>query len=271
MNHALLYNRDGYVIVRQLFTQEEVASMRERALALPDDKKHLDLLSLPSLRDVLLDKRLLSVFRALIGDDLVYYGDSSVSIDAVSHGFHKDNPDRNDPNGPDWKGDYPIVRCGIYTQSHKGQPNGLDLRRGSHNMPSINDGDHVQAATEPGDVVFWNARTTHSGYGITLFGHAIDPDSLIGKILWRFPMLRDRPKTKRVVLFASLAAPGVHLERFILSLKSRDGVKQALDSQHDTEALEAASSAGLTVRNMKWEVTKNPYHTILKDHWQLPH
>jgi len=272
MDHAAQFRQDGYVIVRQLFTPEEVADMRKRAQALPEDERFLDLLSLPTLRGVLLNERLLEVFRSLIGDDLVYYGDSSVSIDSLAHGFHKDNPDRNDPNGPDWKGDYPLVRCGIYTQSHKGQPNGLDLRRGSHELTSLQEGEHLQADTEPGDVVFWNGRTTHSGFGITVRGRPIDPESLVGKVLWRFPMLRDKPKAQRVVLFASFAAPGAHLERFVTALKSREyGVKRALEARHDEEVLEAAKAAGITVRDMKWEVTENPFHTVRKDHWQLPY
>ena len=139
MNLVSSYNKDGFIIVRQLFTPEEVSDIRNSALSLPQDEKHLDLLSIPTLSHVLLDERVLGVFRELIGEDLVYYGDSSVSIDAPSHGFHKDNPDRNDPNGPDWIGEYPIVRFGLYTQSHKGLPEGLDLRQGSHLYSSIHE------------------------------------------------------------------------------------------------------------------------------------
>jgi hypothetical protein len=266
------FQRDGYVIVRRLFDPSEVEDFRRRALELPAELRHLDLLSLPTLRDVLLDRRLLRVFRALIGPDLVYFGDSVVSIDARSHGFHKDNPDRNDPNGPDWKGDYPLVRCGIYTQSHKRRPNGLDLRRGSHTLTSLSAGEFVQADTEPGDVVFWNGRTTHSGCGMTLRGRPINPESFAGKVLRRLPALRDRPQGHRVVLFATFGAPGLHLERFILSLKSRDyGVKQALDARHDEAALSAAAAAGITVRDMRREVIERPYHDVRADHFQLPY
>jgi hypothetical protein len=272
MNVKDSFQRDGYVIVRGLFSPSEVADFRRRALALPAGERHMDLLSLPTLRHVLLDERLLRVFRQLVGPDLVYFGDSSVSIDAISHGFHKDNPDRNDPNGPDWRGDYPLVRCGIYTQSHNGQPNGLDLRRGSHMLTSIHDGEHVQADTEPGDVVFWNVRTTHSGYGMTWHGRPIDPASFAGKVLWRVPALRDKAKEQRVVLFASLGAPGPHLERFVLCLKSREyGVKQALSARHDAEALNAAAAAGLTVRDMRREVIERPAPEVRADHWQLPY
>jgi len=272
MNLVSSYNQDGFIIVRQLFTPEEVSDIRNSALSLPQDKKHLDLLSIPTLSHVLLDKRVLGVFRELIGEDLVYYGDSNVSINAPSHGFHKDNPDRNDPNGPDWIGDYPLVRFGLYTQSHKGLPEGLDLRQGSHLHASIHKGKHVQADTEPGDVVFWNARTTHSGFGMTVLGRPVDPSSIAGRLIWKFPALRDKPKVKRAVLFGTLAAPGSHLERYILSLKSREyGVKQALDSRHDPAALKAAAAAGVSVRDMKLEVTERPYHTVRADHWQIPY
>lgn len=272
MGIASQFQNDGFVIVRGLFTPAEVADFRRRALDLPGDERHLDLLSLPTLRDVMLDPRLLQVFRTLIGPELVYFGDSSVSIDTVSHGFHKDNPDRNDPNGPDWRGDYPLVRCGIYTQSHKGKPNGLDVRRGSHKVASNLFGDHVYCDTEPGDVVFWNARTTHSGNGMTVRGWPVDPQFLLGRVLWRFPALRDRPDVTRVVLFASFGAPSAHLERFVLCLKSREyGVKQAMDARHDAEALAAARAAGVTVRDMKREVIERPAPVVRADHWQLPY
>jgi hypothetical protein len=270
MEHAAKFRKDGYVIVRNLFSPAEAREIRARALEVGPTSQ--ELLSIAALRGVLLDERVLEVVRSLIGRKLVYFGDSNVSIDAPSHGFHKDNPDRNDPNGPDWKGDYPLVRFGIYTQSHKGKPNGLDLRRGSHLIASTKAGEHVYCETEPGDVVFWNLRTTHSGWGITVRGRPVDPDSLPGRLLWRFPTLRDRHEERRVVLFASYGAPSEHLERYVEYLKSRQyGVDAFLSQQYDAEALQLARARDVIVRDMRTEVLERPAKEVRADHFQLPY
>jgi len=270
MEHASAFRSDGYVIVRGLFAPSEVQEIRQRALQVGPTKQ--ELLSIPELRSVLMDERLLAIVRSLVGQQLVYFGDSNVSIDAPSHGFHKDNPDRNDPNGPDWKGDYPLVRFGLYTQSHKGLPNGLDLRRGSHLVASTKVGKHVYCETEPGDVVFWNLRTTHSGWGMTVRGRPVDPESFAGRVLWRLPALRDKHEMRRVVLFGSFGAPGSHLERYVEYLKSRQyGVDAFLAQRYDQDALELARTRGVLVRDMQQELRDHPAKEVRADHWQLPY
>src|SRR3954451_15499536 len=92
--------RNGFALVRQVFMPAEVAEFRQAAL--DRGKTKADLLSDRALRHVLLDDRLLGIFRTLIGHDLVYFGDSSVMIGATDPGFHKDNVDKDDPDGPDW-------------------------------------------------------------------------------------------------------------------------------------------------------------------------
>ena len=57
--------RDGFVIVRGMFSRPEVAAMREAGLQLRNHS--LDLLSIPELRGVLLDDRLLALVHA--GDE----------------------------------------------------------------------------------------------------------------------------------------------------------------------------------------------------------
>lgn len=262
--------RDGFVIVRGLFSVGEVTVFREEALKVDDLR--LDLLSIPRLRTVLLDDRLLSAVRSLVGQQVVYFGDSSVSVGEAAAGFHKDNPDKFDPAAPDWTGRYPLIRFGIYTQSHKGRPDGLDLRRGSHEHCSTRMGEHVYADTEPGDVVIWNLRTSHSGCGMTVKGRPVDPESIAGKILRRLPALRDRPQVRRVALFGSFGAPGAHLERYIAYLKTRRyAVDQFIASRHDAEALALARAKGVLVRDMRAEVQERPAAQIHATHVPLPY
>lgn len=270
MDIPRIFWRDGFVILRGLFTPAEVLSMREEALGL--DNLNLDLLSIPGLRGVLLDDRLLDVVRSLIGDHLVYFGDSSVWRGTAVPGFHKDNPDKFDSNAPDWKGRYPLVRFGIYTQSHKGKPDGLDLRRGSHEHCSIEVGEHVYAETEPGDVVIWNLRTTHSGGGMTLGGRPINPNSVAASVLRKLRILHDKPQATRVALFGTFGAPSTHLERNIAYCKTRRfAVDMFLAQRYDTEALSLARMKGVEVRDMKAEATALDPSTVHVLHRELPY
>src|SRR5689334_12353667 len=108
--------RDGYQIVRNVYTREEIQRWREGAFA-TRGRGPGDLLSNPQMRDVLVDGTFVSIARQILGsDDIWYSGDSSSTINSKQRGFHKDNVDRKDPNGPDWQGRYTILRFGIYLQ-----------------------------------------------------------------------------------------------------------------------------------------------------------
>ena len=64
------------------------------------------------------DKRIVSIAKKLIGDELIYFGDSNTQSGSVPGGNHKDNriEDRENPDGMDWKGEYPLIRiCLLYT------------------------------------------------------------------------------------------------------------------------------------------------------------
>lgn len=263
--------KDGFVIVRSLFSSKEILEFRRAAL--DRTNRRADLLSSPELRNAILNPRVLSVFRELLGsDDLVYFSDSSTSIGPTDAGFHKDNVDKSDPNGPDWRGRYPIVRMGIYTEDHSRHPEGLDLRRGSHNIVSSKDGQHVQADTRLGDVVFWNLRTSHSGGAMKFLGRPVNPESVAGKVLRRLPMLRDKHTGERVALFATIGARGEHLDRFVSYLKTRCYAVEGWNaSVYDEHALQAAEAAGIEIRNMRVEIANEPPRIVNRGHVPLPY
>src|SRR5688572_27727505 len=133
--------QDGYLIVRKVFSPDEIAAFREattqqfkldeaKGLTLLEDNVHGvkgDILSKEFLREILLDERVLDVARKILGERPVYFGDSNYQI-AVPWGqthlkgghWHKDNrrSDRDDPTGLDWQGQNPIIRMGLYLQDH---------------------------------------------------------------------------------------------------------------------------------------------------------
>ena len=140
------FHRDGYLVLKSAFTTDEVATYRERLIMMFEGSDRTegyygDLLANPSTADFIVDGRLIEVTRQLLGDMPTYFGDSSVMYYNSGHNvcsFHKDNADRHDCDAPDWQGDYPIVRFGLYLQDHSRQGGGLMLRARSHKSVSRN-------------------------------------------------------------------------------------------------------------------------------------
>lgn len=225
----------GYVVLRGLFTGDEVRRFRDclsaaRARDVNDGNvqpvpgyPHLtsilgDLLSKPELTPVnymLFDDRVLAAIRGLIGEEIVYFGDSSVQTGEGLRGYHKDNVDRSgDPGAPDWTGRYPLVRVGVYCQDHKWYSGGLKLKPGSHRWPSKWRGFGANVNSEVGDVVIWNMRLTHSGNAVRL---KVFPTLCLHPRVERvIPARWRRPEqSERYAVFGSFGAPGAMLDRYI--------------------------------------------------------
>jgi len=227
--------RDGYELLRGVFTASQVAQWRSRAL---EAAGPADLLSDPLLRDVVLNPLLIDQARTILGGDPIYFGDSIAMVGGPQFGgFHKDCSDRYDGAAPDWQVErYPLIRFGIYTQKHADMPGGLDLRSGSHNYPDISSGDWFSADTLPGDVIVWNGRTTHSGPSAVLKGgHRVEPNGMAWRLLSRFPasqrLLRRHPQ-QRVALFVTYGIEHPLLDRHIAYLRTRTYAVESWRASH---------------------------------------
>src|SRR5262249_10671481 len=233
------FDEDGYLLVRNVFTATEIEQFRRLTCEQFDiDKKNNldhyypeapkakfvkgDLLSKEKLHQVLLDDRILQIARALLGsENIIYFGDSSYQLGTGLRGFHRDNIDRTNLDGPDWNGDYTLVRFGIYLQDHKNYSGGLKIKVGSHRNP---DGKAVFVGNIPGDVVAWNLRTLHSGNAVRL---KLFPNVSLNRdgreaMLPKF--LKKDEQCERISLFMTFALRSSHLDRFIheYSLKRAD-------------------------------------------------
>jgi hypothetical protein len=245
---------NGYTIIRNAYSKEEIKSFREAAFA-SRDRGPGDLLSNPRLRSVLVDGRFVGIARTILGsDDIWYSGDSSFTINSGQRGFHKDNVDRKDPNGPDWKGRYTILRFGIYLQDHWSHTGGLNLRAKSHNTTDHSAGENVYVRTRVGDLAVWSLRTTHSGNG-----------ALLKFPRTRFPEPTDIPKIPkwriakadgdRLAIFAALGLNDAHHDRYVEYMKTRTYLVNSFRASHyDDETLEQAAKAGLNVRDVAKEI-----------------
>lgn len=263
---------NGFCIVRGVFAPSEVEIWRAAACDMPPNR---DLFQREALRDLVLDTRVTALARAILDTDRpAYIGDSNVMVGPTAPGFHKDNVDKDDPNGPDWRGRYPLIRFGLYAQDHRHEPDGLDLRLGSHEHCSVRRGRHVRAATALGDLVIWNMRTSHSGGAMVLRGgFDLDPASYSGRLLRRAPMgLLRRSDTERVGIFWSFAAEGAHLSRYIAYLKTRAyAVDRWRNSPVSGDAVRQAERAGVTLIDIASEIIAKPPARTYRDHEALPY
>jgi hypothetical protein len=245
---------NGYAIVRNVYTPQEIQRFRENAFA-SRGRGPGDLLSNPLMRDTLLDGNFVAIARKLLGsEDIWYAGDSSFTINSGQRGFHKDNVDRKDPQGPDWKGRYTILRFGIYLQDHWSHTGGLNLRAKSHNTTDHAYGKNVYVRTRVGDIAVWSMRTTHSGNGVLLkFPRWVHPEpSEIPKIpKWRIASADG----DRLAVFAALGLDDAHHDRYVEYMKTRTYMVNSFRaSKYDDETLALAAKVGLNIRQVAHEI-----------------
>jgi hypothetical protein len=271
------FREQGYTIVRQLLKPDEVTRLRATAREVIEQEPadllrdlsregtslvgETDLLCNPSLRHVLLDRRLLRVVEELLGGKPLYFGDSSVRVGKGGiRGWHRDNVNRrrtwhrDDINrlrigrGPDWHDEpYPLLRCGIYLQDQSGHSGGLALRPGSNRRGRLLPTLPKLVDAGAGDLIVWDLRTVHSGEVVRLRGLPDLP--LHPRLQTRLPeSLRIPDDGERIVLFMTFALEGSHLDYYLRYLKSRDyALKTWSASRFGPEVWAEAESAGLHV------------------------
>jgi hypothetical protein len=257
----------GYTVVRGLFEPEEVRRLRaiaQNTVAQAEREGHVasdpgsegtirsgagDLLSLPSLRHVLLDPRVLGVVAELLGGQPQYFGDSSFRIGKNGvRGWHRDNVNRRRwRGGPDWQDPYPLLRCGLYLQDQSRHSGGLALRPRSNRPGLVRPTLPKLVDAGPGDLVVWELRTVHSGEAVRLRGLPDLP--LHPRLQTLLPDgVRLPDDGERIVMFMTFARPGDHLDHYIDYLKSRDYMQAAwAGSRFEPEVWEQAERAGLHV------------------------
>lgn len=257
----------GYAIVRRLFAVDEIERLRTVAVeAMAELERHglvagesgregttrvsnCDLLSIPSVRTVLLDRRLIGVVGELLGGRPSYFGDSSLRIGMTgSRAWHRDNVDRiRRRGGPDWRDPYPLLRCGLYLQDQSRCSGGLAVRprsnRPERKLPTL----AKLVDAEAGDLVAWDLRTVHSG-------EAVRPRkapwlALNPKLQTRLPTgMRVSEERRRIVMFMTFGLAGEHLDNLVAYFKTRDYMQELWrGSRFQPEVLDEAEAAGLNV------------------------
>jgi len=259
------FEENGFLIVKQVFSPSEIADFRKKAYEqyaldtqkkldfqlpnLPTKAKYAkgDLLSKELFHQVLLDDRILKIARTILGsDDLIYFGDSSYQIGTGLRGFHRDNIDRTNLDGEDWKGEYTLIRLGIYLQDHKSYSGGLKIKAGTHKQA---DGKVVFVDSEIGDVVLWSLKTIHSGNAVRLKFFPNYSINSAGKENLVPQFLKKDQQQERISLFMTFALKSNHLNHYIneYTRKRADMIAHAKASIHQPDALAIAKQKNIEI------------------------
>jgi hypothetical protein len=260
------FNRDGYAVIRNVFSLDEVAALRKAMedLKVNQAKKgtqrpldpqvpdlvyfYGDMLSAKGIDHLVFDDRLVNVAKAILGPHIVYWGDSTYHFGKGYRGFHKDCVDRSDPEGLDWKSEYDVIRMGIYLQDHERYSGGIKMRKGSHLYPDLTSGRAVDVPSHSTDLVVWKLTTTHSGNAVRC--RFFPRTTLQNRWENRLPDILALPEQKeRHTLLFTYGRPGIHLDRYIKYCVDRgDYHEHWRHSSYDEKLLERSRRLGIEIR-----------------------
>lgn len=217
------FRKNGIIILRNLYSQAEIEGFRKAAFDLLERSRKTgmsyslpaapnleffkgDCLSKPEFKDIILDERVISAIQQLVGKKhLFYFGNSIFHIHSDGfRGYHRDNVDRT-VDGPDWHGNYTMIRCGLYLQNHDKYSGGLEVIPGSHKSlePTNNPPEFVKSRA--GDLVIWDMRILHSGNTQMprfFYDHPLPIGSKREMQLRRFGLMRKEEKDRLAMFFA---------------------------------------------------------------------
>jgi hypothetical protein len=258
MNTKEQYLKNGFAILKNVFSKEEIEQFRENALKqmtfdeqngqvtsyTKSQAKHGigDILSKKYLDNIVLDSRVIKVVKEVLGEEVIYFGDGSYQIGVGLRGYHRDNVDREFKGGPDWDFDYNIIRFGLYLQDHKKYSGGLKVKVGTHENPT---GKSTLLDIEEGDLIFWNLKLVHSGNAIRLKGIPNLPVDYLERFIPEF-IKKDEQK-ERIAMFFTFGVKGQAFDRYINEYvkktpKLLEGLRQ---SKYSDKTIQLAESSGV--------------------------
>ena len=271
------FHKDGFILVKKLFTKEEMDKLKSHIDGLKEseksDEKNGSYLFIgdtisKNLGNLVFDPRIMAISKQILGPRLVYFGESTVQTGIrAGRGFHRDNADRENPKDPDWKVDnFPVIKMGIYLADHKKFGGGLKVRVGSHrtddfiidpNNPNIKNqeqgkGKIYNIPSQAGDLMLWSMRLAHSANFIRfklLRNICLSPkmENKVDKYLPEF--LKAKLPTERKTVWITLGAPSPELDRYIKYYVERGDFNEHWKKcTYNDELLKLASSNNVEIR-----------------------
>lgn len=277
------FNTNGYLHLKSVFTEEEVASFRQGCIR----DAAGDSMCRPEFKHIMFSPRIIGAVKDLLGEEVIYPGLSLTRTNdkPAPFGlrfFH------TDVVSDDFSQPYPIINTGMYLEDHTNFSGGLKIRPGSHTKTCItfktlkefwrgllkrilmldfagawdiiSPGTSINVDLMPGDLLLWWVRTHHSGYAVRprIFTSLSLPP-IIENWIPSWARLPDNPE--RNVILSIFAAPSQYLEPYIKE-QIRKGHRKAhylgnaCPESDEVESL--AAKVGVTVRNDGYHYALDP-------------
>ena len=271
------FRRDGFAVVRGVFSPDEAEAIRRDAIGEIERLEPLgltwadegpigkakhplgDMLTFEPFRRVLLHKRLLAVVGQVLGGTPAFWGESSVVVGSFggARAWHTDAYHTNVSKGPV----YPMVRCGIYLQDITDFSGGLLVRPGTHlreprfppklarlDTTMMYAGSHCkQVDSRPGDLVIWDMRLVHAGEALRA---KFAPNlGLPITVQNRLPASACLPEQReRVVMFPTFGLPGADMDSWLDYQRGQAYMQKIWKaSRFSQDVWSQAEAAGLTL------------------------
>ena len=169
---------NGYLIIRSIFTQDEVMRIKQIALSyFADESNHYVYHNcgkvlpnffeyIPELRTVM-NQKIIDISKELIGDvKYLYHSDLHYNMFNNWHRDLSNNYIDNFESEEIFK-KAQIYKVGIYLQDHQENNQGLSLIPKSHTIFDENKfGDSIDIHSNIGDIIIFDQRIMHKGYSI---------------------------------------------------------------------------------------------------------
>ncbi|MGP0902934.1 phytanoyl-CoA dioxygenase family protein [Serratia sp. CY76391] len=170
--------RDGFVVIRGMFTEDEMSKMNNSIDKFFANKgvTYRYGLTQPNIAVeeqefswVFHHPKVIDAYREVFGsNDFVFTSHADIHHN-MGFGWHKDDAKGAYFSEPYFTHDCRVYKMGIYMNDHSTDGNGMSVRVGSHLKDNLTDGEAVSLATKPGDVVIFDVRITHAGKEYDLF------------------------------------------------------------------------------------------------------
>ena len=167
----------GYVIIRDIYTPEEVKNLRlilsnhfkEHGICFQEGKAQPNaLLHVPELKKYIFNDKIIGALKKILDEELLMFTFHSDIHKSLKSGWHKDD---GTSQGLGYFGEHTygyddcqVVKIGVYLQNHNNHnKGGLKVKIGSHRHKELSFGKDEYIPTKKGDVVAFDVRINHTG------------------------------------------------------------------------------------------------------------
>lgn len=177
LNISQMINSDGFVLIRDVFSGEEIKRLRKTVKTYFRNKGLLAnsgitqsnaAVEVPDVNWVFYHPKILAVMRQLLGQESIMFTSHCDVHCRTLSAWHKDDGMGVMEGGyfgfPSYdQEDCKVYKVALYLQDHDNNTGGLTVRKGSHKFSEIHQGEEVYLKTKAGDIVVFDVRLSHTG------------------------------------------------------------------------------------------------------------